>query len=81
MPYTKFYTIKIILWILRFEKTKDKTFKDIKPLLQKTFMNLDTALLAFGIASLTIGLTLLTVYSSFGPGSKNLIDPFEEDDD
>ena len=44
-------------------------------------MNLDTALLAFGIASLTIGLTLLTVYSSFGPGSKNLIDPFEEDDD
>jgi hypothetical protein len=31
-------------------------------------MNLDTAL-------------LLTVYSSFGPGSKNLIDPFEEDDD
>jgi PsbN protein len=44
-------------------------------------MNLETTLLAFGIASLTIGLTLLTVYSSFGPSSKNLIDPFEEDDD
>ena len=44
-------------------------------------MNLDTALLAFGIASLAIGVTLLTIYSSFGPGSENLIDPFEEDDD
>ena len=44
-------------------------------------MNFDTALLAFGITSLTFGITLLTVYSSFGPGSENLIDPFEEDDD
>ena len=44
-------------------------------------MNFDTALLAFGITSLTHGITLLTVYSSFGPGSENLIDPFEEDDD
>jgi PsbN protein len=44
-------------------------------------MNFETTLLAFGIVSLTIGLTLLSVYSSFGPGSKNLIDPFEEDDD
>jgi len=44
-------------------------------------MNFETALLAFGIASLTIGITLLAVYSSFGPGSENLIDPFEEDDD
>jgi hypothetical protein len=44
-------------------------------------MNVDTILLSFGIASLTLGLTLLTIYSSFGPGSKNLIDPFEEDDD
>lgn len=62
---------------------KGKTCKFFEPFLKKkkTLMNLDTALLAFGIASLTIGLTLLTVYSSFGPGSKNLIDPFEEDDD
>jgi len=44
-------------------------------------MNLDTALVTFGIASLAIGVTLLTIYSSFGPGSENLIDPFEEDDD
>ena len=44
-------------------------------------MNFDTALITFGIASLAIGVTLLTIYSSFGPGSENLIDPFEEDDD
>ncbi len=44
-------------------------------------MNFDTAFLAFGIASLTIGVTLLTIYSAFGPGSENLIDPFEEDAD
>jgi hypothetical protein len=44
-------------------------------------MNLDTAFLSFFIASLAIVVTLLTVYSSFGPGSQNLIDPFEEDAD
>jgi hypothetical protein len=44
-------------------------------------MNLDTALIAFILASLTIGVTLLTIYSSFGPDSDKLIDPFEEDDD
>jgi hypothetical protein len=44
-------------------------------------MNLDTTLLSFGISSLVIGVTILTLYSSFGPGSGNLIDPFEEDDD
>jgi hypothetical protein len=44
-------------------------------------MNLDTALLSFFIASLAIGVTLLTIYSSFGPGSESLIDPFEEDAD
>ena len=44
-------------------------------------MNLDTALITITIASLVIGVTILTIYSSFGPGSENLIDPFEEDDD
>jgi hypothetical protein len=44
-------------------------------------MNFDTTILTFGIASLAIGVTVLTIYSSFGPGSENLIDPFEEDDD
>jgi len=47
----------------------------------KDIMNFDTAVIAFGIASLTIGVTLLTIYSAFGPGSDALIDPFEEDDD
>jgi len=42
-------------------------------------MILETALIAFGIASLTVGVTLLTIYSAFGPGSEGLIDPFEED--
>lgn len=44
-------------------------------------INLETILLTFGIASLAIGLTLLTIYSAFGPGADALIDPFEEDDD
>jgi len=44
-------------------------------------MNFDTVLIAFGITSLAIGVTLLTIYSSVGPGSEKLIDPFEEDDD
>jgi len=44
-------------------------------------MNLDTTVLSIGIASLTICVTILAIYSSFGPGSENLIDPFEEDDD
>jgi hypothetical protein len=44
-------------------------------------MNLDTTFLSFLIASLSIGVTILTIYSSFGPGSENLIDPFEEDAD
>jgi len=48
---------------------------------KKFYMNLDTVVISFGISSLVIGITILTLYSSFGPGSENLIDPFEEDDD
>jgi hypothetical protein len=44
-------------------------------------MNFDTAFFSFVITSLVIGITILTLYSSFGPGSENLIDPFEEDED
>jgi hypothetical protein len=44
-------------------------------------MNFDTILLAFAITSLAIGVTLLTIYSSFGPQAESLIDPFEEDAD
>jgi hypothetical protein len=43
-------------------------------------MNFDTALIAWNCL-FNYRVTLLTIYSSFGPGSKNLIDPFEEDDD
>jgi hypothetical protein len=44
-------------------------------------MIFDTTVVAFAITSLVLGITILTLYSSFGPGSKNLLDPFEEDDD
>ncbi len=44
-------------------------------------MNIETITLAFLITSLIIGITILAIYSSFGPESKNLIDPFEEDND
>jgi len=44
-------------------------------------MNDNTIILVFSISSLVIGITLLAIYSSFGPSSKNLIDPFEEDND
>lgn len=44
-------------------------------------MNTDTFLLTVGITSFTIVLTLVTIYSSFGPNSENLLDPFEEDND
>jgi len=45
------------------------------------YMNADTILLTFVIVSLAIGITVLTIYSAFGPGSESLIDPFEEDAD
>jgi len=44
-------------------------------------MNFDTTIITFTIASLTIGIIFLAIYSSFGPGSENLVDPFEEDND
>ena len=42
-------------------------------------MNLDTALFYFGITSLILVITIFMIYSCFGPGAENLIDPFEED--
>lgn len=44
-------------------------------------MDIQALTIAFGITSLVFGITLYAIYSSFGPGSKNLIDPFEEEDD
>ena len=43
-------------------------------------MVFETAIVTLAITSLALGVTLLTIYSSFGPNSKNLMDPFEEDD-
>lgn len=44
-------------------------------------MNFETIFLAFIIASLTLGIAFLAIYTSFGPNSEKLIDPFEEDED
>lgn len=44
-------------------------------------MPFDTTILIFAIISLVIVLTILILYNSFGPKSKILLDPFEEDDD
>jgi hypothetical protein len=44
-------------------------------------MDRDTVLLSFTISSLVIAITLAAIYTSFGPSSKDLIDPFEEDKD
>lgn len=44
-------------------------------------MDTNTILLSFTISSLLIALTILAIYTSFGPSSKDLIDPFEEDND
>lgn len=44
-------------------------------------MDTTTILLTFIISSLLIALTILAIYTSFGPASRTLIDPFEEDKD
>jgi hypothetical protein len=44
-------------------------------------MQTNTLILSFFISSLVIAITLLAIYTSFGPSSKDLIDPFEEDND
>ena len=44
-------------------------------------MNFETTILSFLIVSLVIGITMLTIFSSFGPSSKDLIDPFDENNE
>jgi hypothetical protein len=41
----------------------------------------ETIIVIFSIISLIIVLTILILYSCFGPKAKTLLDPFEEDDD
>jgi hypothetical protein len=43
-------------------------------------MNGDTLTLFFVVISLSVGITLLALYSSFGPGAEQLMDPFEEEE-
>ena len=43
-------------------------------------METATLLIIF-VSSLLLGVTSYSIYSSFGPGSKNLRDPFEEHED
>ena len=45
------------------------------------FMDIEVLAITSGISSLVFGITLYAIYSSFGPNSKDLIDPFEEEDD
>ncbi len=44
-------------------------------------MNIETIILTFFITSLIFVITIFAIYSSFGPNSSKLIDPFEEDND
>jgi PsbN protein len=43
-------------------------------------METATLLIIF-LSSLFIGITAYSIYTAFGPGSKNLRDPFEEHED
>ncbi len=44
-------------------------------------MDTNAVILTFTISSFLIALTILAIYTAFGPSSINLIDPFEEDKD
>ena len=44
--------------------------------------NMETAtILVIFVSSLLLGITTYSVYTAFGPASKNLRDPFEEHED
>lgn len=46
----------------------------------KKFMETATILVIF-VSSLLLGITVYSIYTAFGPASKNLRDPFEEHED
>ena len=48
--------------------------------LYKSSMETATILIIF-VSSLLLGITAYSVYTAFGPASKNLRDPFEEHED
>jgi len=43
-------------------------------------METSTLIIIF-VSSLLLGITVYSIYTAFGPGSKNLRDPFEEHED
>ena len=43
-------------------------------------METSTLIIIF-VSSLLVGITVYSIYTAFGPGSKNLRDPFEEHED
>nr|YP_010443619.1 photosystem II protein N [Merotricha bacillata]UTE94506.1 photosystem II protein N [Merotricha bacillata] len=43
-------------------------------------MDIATLIIIF-ISSLLLGITIYSIYTAFGPASKNLRDPFEEHED
>ena len=45
-----------------------------------TFLLIGTLIVIF-VSSLLLGITTYSVYTAFGPASKNLRDPFEEHED
>ncbi|MBO3458943.1 photosystem II reaction center protein PsbN [Aetokthonos hydrillicola Thurmond2011] len=40
-----------------------------------------TTVLVVSVAAIVIAITAVSIYTSFGPPSKNLSDPFEDHDD
>jgi PsbN protein len=47
---------------------------------KRIFMETATILVIF-VSSLLVGVTAYSIYTAFGPASKNLRDPFEEHED
>jgi len=48
----------------------------------KQIHNMETAtIIVIFVSSLLVGITTYSVYTAFGPTSKNLRDPFEEHED
>ena len=46
------------------------------------FNNMETAtIIVIFVSSLLLGITAYSIYTAFGPSSKNLRDPFEEHED
>jgi PsbN protein len=41
----------------------------------------NSTLIIIFVSSLLLGITVYSIYTAFGPGSKNLRDPFEEHED